>query len=75
MKAWLLIAVLFVILAASIVGAVVMWTQFSDVEMSVHGYIAMTLGIVFTVGLGAGLMALTFFSAKRGYDEIDIRED
>jgi len=40
-----------------------------DVEMSSHGHIAMALGIFFTYGIGAGLMALLFFSNKSGHDD------
>ena len=29
----------------------------------------MALGIVFSLALGGGLMALVFFSARRGYDD------
>ena len=37
--------------------------------MSGHGYAAMTLGIIFTLVVGCGLMALMFYSSRRGYDE------
>jgi hypothetical protein len=40
-----------------------------DVEMSIHGYIAMILGIVFSLVIGCGLMALMFYSSRHGYDE------
>ena len=33
------------------------------------GYIAMTLGIVFSLLIGCGLMALLFYSSRHGYDE------
>jgi hypothetical protein len=36
--------------------------------MSGHGWAAMTLGIVFSLVVGCGLMALLFFSHRRGYD-------
>lgn len=39
------------------------------VEMSLHGHIAMALGIFFTYGVGAGLMALLFFSNRDGHDD------
>jgi hypothetical protein len=29
----------------------------------------MALGVVFSVGLGCGLMALLFYSSRHGYDE------
>jgi len=38
-------------------------------EMSIHGYIAMTLGIIFSLVIGAGLMALVFYSSRYGYDD------
>ena len=36
--------------------------------MSGPGYAAMTLGIIFTLVVGCGLMAL-FYSSRRGYHE------
>jgi hypothetical protein len=45
------------------------WQELGEVEIGVHGLIALGLGAVLTFGLGAGLMALMFFSARRGYDE------
>jgi hypothetical protein len=45
----------------------------SNVQMSVHGYIAMILGIVFSLVIGCGLMALMFYSSRHGYDDIDRR--
>jgi hypothetical protein len=40
-----------------------------DVEMSIHGWIAPTLGVVFSLIIGCGLMALMFYSSRSGYDE------
>jgi hypothetical protein len=37
--------------------------------MSVHGYVAMILGVIFSLVIGCGLMALVFFSSRHGYDE------
>lgn len=37
--------------------------------MSIHGWIAMGLGVVFTSGLGVGLMALVFYSDRSRADE------
>lgn len=45
------------------------WQQTTGVEMSGHGYAAMTLGIIFTLVVGCGLMALMFYSSRHGYDE------
>jgi predicted membrane-bound mannosyltransferase len=46
-----------------------------DAEMSIHGWIALTLGVVVTMAVGVGLMALVFFSARRGYDDAAARDD
>lgn len=39
------------------------------VEMTVHGWIALALGVFFSLAVGIGLMVLVFFSSRRGYDE------
>jgi len=52
--------------------AVYAWNSV-DVEMSIHGYIAMILAIVFSLVIGCGLMALMFYSSRHGYDDIDRR--
>jgi hypothetical protein len=33
------------------------------------GYVAMTLGIIFSLVIGCGLMALMFYSSRHGYDD------
>ena len=45
------------------------WISMGDVEISWMGLLAMGLGVVFSLGLGIGLMALVYFSNKRGYDD------
>jgi hypothetical protein len=45
------------------------WRTIGDVEIGVHGWIALGLGAGLTFLVGAGLMALMFFSERRGYDE------
>lgn len=37
--------------------------------LSVRGWIAVTLGSLFTVALGVGLMALVFYSDRSGRDD------
>jgi hypothetical protein len=68
MKSFFLILVLLALLAATLWWAIYAWTSV-DVEMSIHGYIAMILGIVFSLVIGCGLMALMFYSSRHGYDE------
>lgn len=68
---WIVLAVLVLLLLLAIVFLVVGWGT-TDVEgsqaMSTGGYIAMTLGIVATLALGVGLMALVFYSSRKGHD-------
>jgi len=70
MKTALLFTVLAVFLAVSVWFASRAWVGV-DTEMSGHGWFAMGLGVGFSILVGAGLMALVFFSARRGYDDVD----
>jgi hypothetical protein len=72
MKSFFLVLPLLAILGITLWWAVSAWNAV-DVEMSIHGYIAMILGIVFSLVLGCGLMALMFYSSRHGYDDIDRR--
>jgi hypothetical protein len=72
MKSAFLILALLTILGVTLWWAIYAWSAV-DVEMSVHGYIAMILGIVFSLVIGCGLMGLMFYSSRHGYDEIDRR--
>src|SRR5262245_63288089 len=56
------------ILVLAVMFMVGAWTHI-HAEMSVHGWIALTLGILFSLIVGCGLMALVFYSSRRGYDE------
>jgi hypothetical protein len=64
-----LVVPLFAILAAAGWFAAKAWISVSGPPMPAHGYIAMTLGVVLSVALGLGLMALLFYSSRAGYDE------
>jgi hypothetical protein len=75
MKGLLTIAVLLGLLGASAGVALWAWQELGEVEMSVHGLTALALGAVVTFALGAGLMALVFFSNRRGYDDRAHRPD
>lgn len=70
MKIALLITVLTGFLAVSIWFAVQSFTRI-DTTMSAHGWFALVLGVVISLAVGGGLMALVFFSSRRGYDDID----
>ena len=64
-----LVAALLAILAAALWFAANAWLAVSGPPMPTVGYVAMTLGIVFSLVVGCGLMALLFYSSRHGYDE------
>lgn len=52
------------------------WTWIGGGALPLHGWIAMTLGVVGTIGLTWGLMALAFKSDREGWDDqVDNRRD
>jgi hypothetical protein len=61
--------VLLGLLALTVGVAFWAWQEIGDVPISRHGLIALGLGALLTALLGAGLMALMFFSSRRGYDD------
>jgi len=73
---WLVLGILAVFLVSAVVllHAYVGWVM-GDSEldrgqqMSGAGYVAMTFGIIVTLALGIGLMALIFYSSRKGHDQ------
>lgn len=64
-----IVAFLAALLGAAVWYAFVGWTTGNDSPVSGHAYVAMALGIVLSIIVGCGLMALLFISSRRGYDE------
>ncbi len=50
-------------------GFAMAWRMAGNAPMSVHGYVAMGLGVVLALALGGGLMWLAFYSDRHGYDD------
>ena len=44
------------------------WNAMSGVRMSPAGWVFMAMGVIVTFGLGAGLMALVFYSSRHDMD-------
>jgi hypothetical protein len=66
----LLIALsLFGLLAGAVWYAVDVWTVSAGPPMPTAAYVAMALGVGFSIVIGGGLMALLFYSNRHGYDE------
>ena len=45
------------------------WSYAVGTDDPLAGYVAMALGVVFSLLVGVGLMALMFYSSRAGYDE------
>lgn len=45
------------------------WIAIGGEDMSLHGWIALTLGVAGTIGLAWALMALAFRSSREGWDD------
>ncbi|TNE65550.1 MAG: hypothetical protein EP335_05300 [Alphaproteobacteria bacterium] len=66
--------ILIILVAGLALGGIGYWGftvygQIEGVQVSGHGYAAMAIGLVMTLVVGVGLMALLFFSNKHGHDE------
>jgi hypothetical protein len=69
MKKAVVILPLLGFLAASVWFAYYVWASDAGPPMPASGYAAMTLGVLFSLVVGIGLMALVFYSNRHGYDE------
>lgn len=65
-KVFLLTVSLGGILALVMFGVLTNWDTSA---MNIHGWVALALGTLFSLALGGGLMALVFYSARKGYDD------
>ena len=70
-----LVVALIVILAAALWYAAGAWLAISGPPMPTVGYVAMALGIVFSLVIGCGLIALLFYSSRHGYDDPNRPDD
>ena len=61
------LAVAVVVAVAVVIGT--FWNKLGTSEISPAGWLALGFGVVVTLALGFGLMALMFISSLRGYDD------
>lgn len=69
-----------IVVAALIVAIVVVisvgnWNFIGNSGIDLNGWIALILGVIATLAVGIGLMALVFISNRRGYDEPPDKSD
>ncbi len=60
-----LVALLIFTLAVAGMG----WHMAAGTDVPPGGYVALIAGVVFSLVVGVGLMALVFYSSRAGYDE------
>jgi hypothetical protein len=68
---WIALAVAVVALVGVASVSAGVWRGLGASEISPMGWLALALGVLFSLALGVGLMALVFFSNRRGYDDQD----
>lgn len=56
-------------LIGACLGSVYVWEKMGQVELGLHGWVALIAGAFGTIVLGCGLMALSFYSSRSGHDE------
>jgi len=69
MRALLVIALL-ALLALALWFAVSAWIHLAGDEIPLYGYLAIAGGVLFSLLVGGGLMALVFYSNRHGYDDL-----
>jgi membrane protein DedA with SNARE-associated domain len=66
---WIILIVLLSLLVASSFVVYLGWTLGNGTDVPTSGYAAMAFGVVISLAVGFGLMALLFYSSRKGYDE------
>ena len=66
---WIILIVLLSLLVATGVVIYFGWTLGNGTDMPTSGYAAMVFGVIVSLAVGFGLMALIFYSSRKGYDE------
>jgi hypothetical protein len=66
---WIILIVLLSLLIATGVIIYFGWKLGNGTDVPTSGYAAMALGVILSLAVGFGLMALLFYSSRKGYDE------
>lgn len=61
---------LFALLAVALWFAASAWTHLGGDDIPLYGYVAIAGGVLVSLLIGGGLMALAFYSARHGYDDL-----
>src|SRR5258708_8244894 len=66
---WIILIVLLSLLVATGVIVYLGWTLGNGTDVPTSGYAAMAFGVIISVAVGFGLMAVLFFTSRKGNDE------
>jgi hypothetical protein len=66
---WIIFVVLLSLLIATGVVIYRGWTLGDGADVPASGYAAMVFGVIISLTVGFGFMALIFYSSRKGYDE------
>jgi uncharacterized membrane protein len=74
MRRFILLIPLVALLVAALWFAARAWVYFGAGAIPYYGWFAIAGGIIFSLIVGCGLMALMFYSARHGYDELNEKD-
>lgn len=66
---WIILIALVSLLFAACAVGYLGWRLADGVDVPISGYVAMVVGVIASLAVGFGLMALIFYSSRKGYDE------
>jgi hypothetical protein len=69
MRPALAIAVLLIFIAFVASLSIDAWVALNNEEVPADNYLAVILGVLFSLSLGAGLLGLMLYSSRHGYDD------
>ncbi len=70
MRKLMILVPLFALLAVALWFAAKAWLHFDGGDIPVYGYVAIAGGVLMSLLVGGGLMALVFYSSRHGYDDL-----
>ncbi|MFZ3234548.1 MAG: hypothetical protein WA417_03235 [Stellaceae bacterium] len=71
---WAAVAIAVAVVISVAVVIVLFWNQLGASQISPIGWLALGFGVLATLALGIGLMALMFISSRRGFDDTGHRD-
>lgn len=69
MAGWLVVAVLLTLFVGTVFVSYLGWTSAAGADVPASGYVALVIGVICSLVVGFGLMALVFYSSRAAYDE------